>query len=73
MRHHRTFQTVFEAALAVQGDFIHHRREECSEATSRRSMIRKSMQRFSENIMLKQNTAALRKAPERETGAKTVS
>jgi hypothetical protein len=36
-------------------------------------MIRKTVQRFSENIMLKQNTAALRKAPERETGAKTVS
>ena len=36
-------------------------------------MIRKTVQRFSENIMLKQNTAVLRKAPERETGAKTVS
>jgi hypothetical protein len=34
MRHHRTFQTVFEAALAARPEFIHHSVEECSEATS---------------------------------------
>ncbi|MEY9521212.1 membrane associated rhomboid family serine protease [Bradyrhizobium japonicum] len=35
MRHHRTFQTAFEAALAAPPEFIHHFRQECSEATSR--------------------------------------
>jgi hypothetical protein len=35
MRHHGTFQTAFEAALAAPPEFIHHSREECSEATGR--------------------------------------
>jgi hypothetical protein len=34
MRHHRTFQTAFEAALAARPKFIHHSREEYSEAAS---------------------------------------
>jgi hypothetical protein len=54
MRHHRTFQTVFEAALAAQPEFIHH---------SLRRMFRSS----------KLIEAALRKAPEAETGAETVT
>jgi hypothetical protein len=34
MRRHKTFQAVFEAALAARPEFIHHSLEECSEAAS---------------------------------------
>jgi hypothetical protein len=73
VRHHRTFQTVFEAALAARPEFIHHLREECSEAASCSSMIRKVCDGFPERSCSKIKSGELRKAPERETRAQTVS